>query len=257
MEIVTDWFGPQGAGQLFARWGHYLAGAAWIGLLVYFNAVQAAAFPVMDDPVRADVLRLISAKAMAWRCWSAAATAFTGVLILWFQDPLDGDYLEYLSSPRGTAVGFGSVLGIVMLVNVWAVIAPAEKVLVLSAEQRQAGRSATPEAPRAAKRLARCERANALFSIPMLWFMAVAPHFADGVFRFVTRPGRDDIGSAWVVFIIIVGFVELSALGQIGGYDSSANRRMLDSLSRTVVWGLVVWAILWIGAFELIMGQAS
>lgn len=256
MEIVTDWFGPNGAGQLFARWGHYLAGGAWIGLLVYFNAVQAPAFHEMTDPVRADVLRLVSTRAMSWRRWSAVATLASGILILWFQDPLDGDYLEYFATPRGTAVAFGSVLGILMFANVWLVIAPNQRTLVQSAEQRLAGRGADPEAPRAARRLARCERANALLSIPMLWFMAVAPHFADGVFRFVIRPGRDYIGSAWVVFIIIVGVVELSALGQIGGLDSSANRIMFDTPTRAAVWGVVVWAILWIGAFELVLGRA-
>jgi uncharacterized membrane protein len=241
---------------MYARWGHYLTGAIWIGLLYYFNFVQAPAFAEMTDAVRADTLRLVSARAMAWRRWSAVATAGTGVLILVFQDPYDGDYLEYFGTPRGTAVAFGSVLALVMLANVWAVIHPCQQTVIRSAQRVAEGRARDPDAVRAAKRLARAERGNVVLGIPMLWFMAVAPHFADGITRFNYRPDRDYIGAAWVVFILALGIVELSALGQVGGYDSRANKLMFDRSSRTVIAGLVMWAFLWIGAFEIIMGQA-
>lgn len=254
MEVFTDWFGPTGAGQMFARWGHYLTGAIWVGLLWYFNFVQAPAFAAMTDTVRADTLRLVSARAMTWRRWSAAATAGTGALILFFQEPYDGDYLEYFGTPQGTAVAFGSVLGLVMLANVWFVIHPSQRVLLGSAERVVAGRAPTAEAPRAAKRLARAERCNVMLAIPMLWFMAVAPHFA--VARFNYRPDRDYIGSAWVVMILALGIVELSALGQVGGLDSKVNRVLFDRTWRTLAAGIVLWAFLWIGAFEVVMGRA-
>jgi hypothetical protein len=254
VEILEDFFGLNGAGQLFARWGHYLAGAAWVGLLYFFNFVQAPAFANLTDTSRADALREISTRAMAFRRWCAVATVATGVLILIFQKPFDGDYLEYFSTAHGLAVAFGSVLGLVMFGNVWLVIAPNQRIVVQSADQVVTGRGAMPEAPLAAKRLARAERCNALLSVPMLWFMAVGPHFAGGIDRFTTLPGRDYIGSAWAIFIITVGVIELSALGQIGGYDSTANRILFDRGRMTLVWGVAVWAILWIGAFEIVLG---
>jgi hypothetical protein len=256
VEILSDWFGPNGAGQLLARWGHYVAGACWIGLLYYFNFVQAPAFTRLDDHARASVLREISLPAMAWRRRSAIATIATGVLIFLFQDPYDGDYLTYLSTPRGTAVAFGSVLALIMFANVWFVIAPSQRLVAESVESSLSGRGAVPHATLAAKRLGRAERCNTLLSIPMLWFMAAAPHFADSLCHFTTQPGRDYIGSAWAIFIIIVGLVELSALGQIGGYDTLTNRVLLDSRRRAVLWGLAVWAFLWIGAFEVVFGNA-
>jgi len=88
----------------------------------------------------------------------------------------------------------------------------------------------------------------------MLWFMAVAPHFA--VARFNYRPDRDFIGAAWVVMILALGIVELSALGQVGGLDSRVNRLMFDRTWRTLATGVLLWAFLWIGAFEVVMGQA-
>jgi hypothetical protein len=193
---------------------------------------------------------------MWWRRWSAVATVATGVLILVFQDPYDGAYGTYLSTPRGTAVGFGSVLGLIMFGNVWLVIAPNQRLVAESAESSLSGRGAVPHVALAAKRLARAERCNTLLSIPMLWFMAAAPHFADSLCHFTTEPGRDYIGSAWAVFIITIGVIELSALGQIGGYDTVTNRILLDTRRRTVLWGLIVWAVLWIGAFEIVFGNA-
>jgi hypothetical protein len=254
VEILEDFFGLNGAGQIFARWAHYLAGAAWVGLLYFFNFVQAPAFAQMNDASRADALREISLRAMNFRRWCAAATVATGVLILVFQKPFDGDYLEYLSTAHGLAVAFGSALGLIMFANVWWVIVPNQRIVVEAAEQSVLGRGSVPHAGLAARRLARAERCNALLSIPMLWFMAVGPHFAGGIDRFTTLPGRDYIGSAWAVFIITVGVIELSALGQLGGYDSRANKVLFDNGRMTLLWGVLVWALLWIGAFELILG---
>lgn len=254
MEIITDWMGPAGAGQMLSRWVHLLAGVAWIGLLYYFNFVQAPAFSELSGRTRNEVFLHISARAAQWVRWSALATAITGVLILYFQRNLGSGFTDYFASTRGTAVAFGGVLGLLMFANVWLVGYPAQRQLVQAASEMEPGSGPVPDVDAAAHRLARIQRCNALLSIPMLWFMAVGPHFADRAFRFVTYPGRDYIGSSWVVFLVIVGVVELSALGYIGGLDSPANKAMFDDWRLTIVWGFVVWAILWIGAFEAVIG---
>ena len=254
MEIINEWMGPAGAGQMLSRWVHLLAGVAWIGLLYYFNFVQAPAFNELSGRTRNEVFVHISDRASRWVRWSALATAITGVLILYFQRSLGSGFTDYFASTRGTAVAFGVVLGLIMFANVWFVGYPSQRALVEAASGLEPGAEPDSDAAAAAHRLARIQRCNALLSIPMLWFMAVGPHFADRAFRFVTYPGRDYIGSSWVIFLVIVGVVELSALGHIGGLDSMANKVLFDDWRLTIAWGFIVWVILWIGAFEAVIG---
>jgi uncharacterized membrane protein len=256
VEIFTDWLGPTGAGQLLARWGHYLAGAAWLGLAYYFNFVQAPAFQEMSQQARSETLRLVSRRAERWVRWSALATLLSGVLILYFQRNLGSNFTDYFTTTRGTAVAFGVLLGVIMILNVWLVIFPNQTKVVKAAELADFGRGPDQATTRAAKKLARAERCNVVLSVPMLFFMAVGPHFLESAFRFQVNPGRDFVGMAWVVFIIMVGFIELSALGQIGGYDSTANRAMFDDYRHTIGWGFMLWALLWFGAFEAVLGRA-
>lgn len=251
MEILTDWMGPSGAGQMLSRWGHYLAGITWIGLLYYFNFVQVPAFAEMGDAARAEALRAITKRALWWFRFGALLTFLTGVLILGFNRALGEDFTDYFASSAGTSIAFGAVLGTIMFLNVWLVIWPAQKIVIGSAEIVAAGGDPDPAVPAAAKRAARASRCNALFSIPMLFFMGATSHWVGARFEFY--PGRDALGTAWVIFIIMVGIIELSALGQVGGYDSGANRALFDDHRRTIAWGFVLWAILYIGGFEVVI----
>ena len=36
--------------QFFERWGHFLSGITWIGLLYYFNFVQVPAMAILTTP---------------------------------------------------------------------------------------------------------------------------------------------------------------------------------------------------------------
>lgn len=251
MEILTDWMGPSGAGQMLSRWGHYLAGVTWIGLLYYFNFVQVPAYAELTEAARSEALRAVTKRALWWFRFGALLTFLTGVLILGFNRALGEDFTDYFASTPGTSIAFGAVLGTIMFLNVWLVIWPAQKIVIGSAEIVAAGGDPDPEAPAAAKRAARASRCNALFSIPMLFFMGATSHWVSA--RFAFYPGRDALGSAWVIFIIMVGLIELSALGQVGGYDSVANRALFDDHRRTIAWGFILWAILYIGGFEVII----
>ncbi|MDE3036508.1 MAG: urate hydroxylase PuuD, partial [Nitrospirota bacterium] len=42
----TDWFG------LAVRWVHFLAGITWIGLLYFFNLINAAFLKSLDGPTK-------------------------------------------------------------------------------------------------------------------------------------------------------------------------------------------------------------
>jgi uncharacterized membrane protein len=251
MEILTDWMGPAGAGQMLSRWGHYLAGVTWIGLLYYFNFVQVPAYAELSDAARAEAIRAVTKRALWWFRFGALLTVATGVLIFGFQRAFGSEFSTYFSTAQGTSIAFGAVLGTIMFANVWLVIWPAQRIVIGSAETVAAGGDADPEAPAAAKRAARASRCNALFSIPMLFFMAATSHWVG--LRFPVFPGRDPLGAAWVIFIIMVGLIELSALGQVGGYDSTANKTLFDDHRKTIAWGFILWAILYIGGFEVII----
>ena len=61
-----------------------------------------------------------------------------------------------------------------MWANVWFVIWPAQQVVIKSAEQVAGGGTAIPEAAARGARAGLASRTNALFSIPMLFFMGSA-----------------------------------------------------------------------------------
>ena len=62
-----------------ARWGHFLFGIAWIGLLYYFNFVQGEYFKEADASARVDVFSKLVPRAMWYFRWAAAFTFLTGV----------------------------------------------------------------------------------------------------------------------------------------------------------------------------------
>lgn len=252
MEIFTDWMGPGGAGQILMRWGHYLAGVTWIGLLYYFNFVQTPAFLEMTAEGRSEAMRKITWRALWWFRFGAALTLLTGLLILGFEKYLGSEFGDYFSSSAGLSIATGAILGITMFSNVWLVIWPAQQIVIGSAERVAAGGEADPNAAAAGKRGARASRANTLFSIPLLWFMGMTSHFA---YRFPADLSGAKIFIYFVLFLAVAGFVELSALGKIGGYDSPACKQFFDSHKNTIIAGFALWAILYVIGFELILGS--
>lgn len=251
MEIFTDWMGADGVGQMLSRFGHYLAGITWIGLLYYFNFVQVPAFAEMEPPARSEALRKITFRALWWFRFSALLTFLTGLMILGFQRALGSEFSDYFSTPGGTSIAFGALLGLTMFLNVWGVIWPNQKIFIGSAESVAAGGAEDPRAAGAAKKAGRASRANTMMSIPMLFFMGFTSHFAG---RYDSDPGSSGLLPAWIVFIVVLLFIELSALGVLGGYDSPQAKLFWDTHKNTIVAGFVVWAILLFVCFEGIIG---
>jgi len=64
------------------RWIHIVAGIMWIGLLYFFNFVNAPFAPTMDAPTRQKVVPELAPRALYWFRWGAAWTWVTGVLLL-------------------------------------------------------------------------------------------------------------------------------------------------------------------------------
>ena len=232
MELFTR----EGA-EILSRWGHYLTGVTWIGLLYYFNFVQTPAFAGFEAGPRTEAISKLVPRALWWFRWGAAATLATGLLIVASQ-PDQGDYFD---SSRGVAISTGILMAIIMFLNVWLVIWPAQKKVIASAQRVAAGGEADPEAAAAARRGAVASRTNTLFSIPMLFFMGAASHFAPQHFD-----TTDNRGMYYGIMTLIVVLIELNAIGVFGGVGPSPLRKYADSHRDTIIAGFVLWVVLYL-----------
>jgi uncharacterized membrane protein len=163
MEIITTKIGI----EMLLRWGHFLAGITWVGLLYYFNFVQTEYLKEAEAAAKTDVLRKLAPRALWWFRWSAAFTFATGVGIMGMRGP---------GMPIDIYVG--ALLGTLMFLNVWLIIWPNQKIVIASAEKVASGGAPLPEATEALATAGLVSRTNALFSIPMLFFMGASAHFA-------------------------------------------------------------------------------
>jgi uncharacterized membrane protein len=102
----------------------------------------------------------------------AAATAglviALAVALVWLLDSQLTGRRDHWASNKTLSIGIGGALGIIMLLNVWGIIWPAQKRIIAA--------TAAGTAPDAAlaRRAFLASRANAWLSLPMLWFMGTS-----------------------------------------------------------------------------------
>ncbi len=205
-----------------ARWGHFLAGITWIGLLYYFNFVQTEYFKEADPAARTDAFTKLVPRALWWFRWGAMFTFITGVILLGYRH-------------RGLSVDItvGAVLGTLMFLNVWLIIWPNQKIVIASNEQIKAGGEALPNAAAAAPKAALASRTNTLFSLPMLFFMGSSAHMPHGILGAGTM-------TALVVALVVIIALELNAIFGKPGPMASVSGVIHSGLALTA--GL--WAVL-------------
>ena len=158
------------------RWIHFLAGITWIGLLYYFNFVQAPALAAANadkgGPGPAAISKYIAPRALLWFRWAAVVTWLSGAVYLQKFYSLHGAFTLGIGQQNIalTTIGMGAWLGTIMLFNVWVLIWPNQKkVLGLV--------MATDEDKARARRVAfLASRTNTMLSIPMLLYMGSAAH---------------------------------------------------------------------------------
>ena len=146
----------------FFRWLHVLSGVMWIGLLWYFNFVQMPSMPKIPDEQKPAIGKVIAPEALFWFRWAALSTMVTGLLLA----GMNGYIGALLTFARPfTAIAIGMWLGLIMGINVWAIIWPNQKkalgiVTVEPADKAKAARIAML-----------ASRFNTMLSIPMLYCM--------------------------------------------------------------------------------------
>jgi uncharacterized membrane protein len=155
----------------------------------------------------------------------------------------------------GTSILTGAFLGTLMFANVWLVIWPNQKVVIANARNVLGGGDADPNAAGAARRGLLASRTNALFSIPMVWFMVATSHFVGASSHFklthvragmtIVGPGRSLLLTYWAIVIVIVALLEANALGWLGGTGPGPTRAPLEDHRRTIIGGFVLWAIMY------------
>ena len=240
MEILT-----QHGGEFLSRWGHYLSGVTWIGLLYYFNFVQVPAFAAFEAGPRTAAIRTIVPRALWWFRWGAVLTLLTGLSILAFQERLTD--MDFWKTPAGMSIGTGILLAFVMFLNVWGIIWRNQKIVIASAERTASGGEADPAAAPAGRKGLTASRTNTLFSIPMLFFMAATSHFAPFF------EGADSSGRLlyWLVVIVLIVAIEaIAIMAPPGGSGLAAH---LDSHRNTIIAGFVL-AVIFYAVFQVVNG---
>ncbi len=169
------------------RFLHILAGITWIGLLYFFNLVNAPAIKFgMKKPVQVDMAaaagRDVTLKTLWWFRWGAAMTVLFGLALMdqVAQTAYGGDWGAYMNDSRGTMIAVGAGLGLIMAFNVWFIIWPNQQVVQSNNAKIEKGEG-DAEAMKAdnAARLPKVKlasRFNFWASIPMLFFMVFAAH---------------------------------------------------------------------------------
>ena len=148
--------------EFIFRWAHVLFGITWIGMLYYFNFVQTEYFKEAEAEALKDAKAKLAPRALWWFRWGAMFTFLTGVVLLWS--------VGALSSLKGIPViWIGSIAGILMFLNVWLIIWPAQQV-VLGLNGK------TGDGPSSAAKAGLASRTNTLLSGPMLFGMLGSKH---------------------------------------------------------------------------------
>jgi uncharacterized membrane protein len=205
------------------RWGHIVVGIAWIGLLYYFNFVQTEYVKKADPEAKKDVMQKLAPNALWWFRWAAFFTFLTGLYLLYVQERM-----------ITTAIALGTLMGTIMMLNVWGIIWRNQKVVIGLKEG---------DAVKAGAKAALASRTNTLLSLPMLYFMVSSAHGGTAAYpkSYLLIDGYLSTGF-WIVFVAVL-LIEFNAIfGKMYSMITSVRSVITSSLVLTFVCsGLVFY----------------
>ena len=144
------------------------AGASYVVVLLVWLIIACAAWAVFNFVLLPNLSkdgRLLAAAT------AALVIAMAVLIIWWFDSQLTGMTAgrpDHMASNKTFSIGIGGALGLIMLLNVWGIIWPAQKRIIAATV---AGTS--PDAA-LARRAFLASRTNAWLSLPMLFFMGTS-----------------------------------------------------------------------------------
>ncbi|MBY4675371.1 urate hydroxylase PuuD [Marinobacterium arenosum] len=206
--------------EYLARWGHFLFGVTWIGLLYYFNFVQTEYFKEAEPAAKADALQKLAPRALWWFRWGAMFTFLTGLILLFYKGPSSNLYLYA-----------GALMGILMFLNVWLIIWPNQQKVIGGAE----------DAASAGAKAGLASRTNTLFSGPMLFFMGASSHLPagsmpDGAYSLAAGASMP----ALLVTVLVILAIEANAIWGKTGPITTVKGVIVSSLVLTLILYLIL-----------------
>lgn len=186
-----------------ARWGHYVFGVAWIGLLYYFNFIQGGFAASASDNTKVELFTKLVPNALWYFRWAAMMTLATGLILLYF---------IHEAGTLRTGILLGAVMATIMFLNVWLVIWPNQKIVIASNEEVAAGNDADPGQAAAAAKALLASRTNTLFSLPMLYFMGAGAHGGVGAGTAFNEPGL----GFWILLLVVLAIEANALFGKLG-----------------------------------------
>jgi len=221
-------------GLLFLlRYGHFLAGICWIGILWYFNFVQGPYFKEADDTAKSDATKKLVPRALWWFRWGAMFTFITGVLII-LLTMHQAKTARILISNWGITILTGGLMGTFMWANVWFVIWPAQQLVIAKAKGEDTGDA---DVAARGRRAFLASRTNTLFSIPMLFFMGAARHLPIQV-------NQANVTLYFIVAGLIILLVEMNALMATKGATTQPIETVKGVITTGVVLNIVLYLVL-------------
>ena len=158
---------PANVNSIF-RWLHVFFGILWIGLLYYLNFVQVPTMPSVPAELKKGVTGYIAPKVFFFFRYGALMTVLTGLVVAYVSGYAERALVFKGLNANENLIGLGMWLAIIMFLNVWLIIWPAQKKILGIVEATDAEKAAaTPRALIAS-------RTNLLLSLPMFYTMVSA-----------------------------------------------------------------------------------
>ena len=236
-------------GSFLWRYLHIFFGIIWIGHLYYFNFVQTPFFAETDNNTKSGAIQKLVPRALWWFRWGAMFTFVTGLLLLGVgavngyssaaaemgsgESSLGAHVWANLTTQWGVFILPGALLGTLMFLNVWLIIWPNQKIVIASTTAVASGGQADPRAAGSAARAGVASRTNALFSIPMLFFMVATGHLTL-VYGSIGEESR--VSLFWILFGLVTVALEANAIwGKLNWPLKTVKNVVLSGFALTVI----------------------